>query len=271
MNSYNGYIQRLSKKIIARLNDIEAVYNFDLGDEFEIAMCQLLSSILPERYGVCRGFVVNEEGDTAGDDLIIYDRLSCPLLRPTNTIDFTIIQQVPIEAVYAYLECKNSIENENVFTKALSQAKNVKKAILQRTPKENPRFEKDGPIHNGRPRDWPRSYPKRKNQPFCAVVSRHSSGFFPSEVECDPLNPDLLILGPDYTATQTINLGPDGIKSAIFYDEDHWASLALESVPGDAFGVGIITLLHALNWIELLPMQWAGALNRAYWEALTKK
>lgn len=168
MSSYNGYIQRLSKKIIARLNDIEAIYNFDLGDEFEVAMCHLLTDFLPEKYGVCRGFVVTENGTTAGDDLIIFDKLSFPVLRPIHGNSFSIKQQVPIEAVYAYIECKNSFHDEEVLLKALDQVRNVKSLILTRQGKENPDFQKNGPVYNGKPRDWPRTFPKRKNQPFCA-------------------------------------------------------------------------------------------------------
>ncbi|WP_128983884.1 hypothetical protein [Halarcobacter ebronensis] len=77
-----------------------------------------------------------------------------------------------------------------------------------------------------------------------------------------------MILGEDKVATQTVNIGPDGIKSALFYDEDYSASLAIEEVKGDAFGIGIITILYALGWIELLPIQWGGSLNRVYWDAI---
>jgi hypothetical protein len=267
MSSYNGYIQRLSKKVLARLNDIEAIYNFDLGDEFEIAMCHLLSDFLPEKYGVCRGFVVSEDGSIAGDDLIIFDKLSFPVLRPIHGNDFAIKQQVPIEAVYSYIECKNSLNDDEVFSKAIKQVRDVKRLVLTREEKENGQYEKDGPIYNGKIRDWPRTFPKRKNQPFCAIFSRHSNDFFPEKISKDICNPDLILMGEDKIATQTVKLGPDGIKSALFYDEDYWASLAVEEVKGDAFGIGITTLLYAVGWIELLPIQWGGPLNSSYWQA----
>jgi Domain of unknown function (DUF6602) len=221
MSSYIGYIQRLSRKVLARLNDIEAFYNFDLGDEFEIAMCHLPSDFLPEKYGVCRGFVICEGGATAGDDLVIFDKLSFPVLRPTHGNDFAIKQQVPIEAVYSYIECKNLLNNEEVFSKALEQVRGVKSLVLKREAKQNPQFEKEGPIYNGEVRDWPRSFPKRKNQPSCAIFSRHSNGFFPEKNGNDKCNPDLIIMGEDKIATQTVKLGLNGIKSALFYDEDY--------------------------------------------------
>jgi hypothetical protein len=46
----------LARKVEARLQDIEAIYNFDLGDEFEVAICALPEHILPAKYGVCREF-----------------------------------------------------------------------------------------------------------------------------------------------------------------------------------------------------------------------
>lgn len=81
MSTYDGYIERLARKVDARLQDIESIFNFDLGDEFEVAICALLEDILPAKYGVCRGFVVAKNGDKAGDDLIIYDKMSSPTLR----------------------------------------------------------------------------------------------------------------------------------------------------------------------------------------------
>ncbi|WP_265535442.1 hypothetical protein [Pseudomonas saponiphila] len=47
MELYRGYIERLAKKVEARRQDIEAIYNFDLGDEFELALCALLEDVLP--------------------------------------------------------------------------------------------------------------------------------------------------------------------------------------------------------------------------------
>lgn len=97
--------------------------------------------------------------------------------------------------------------------------------------------------------------------------SRTSEGFCPDNIENHSCNPDLIIFGEDKVASQTVKLGPDGIKSALFYDEEYQAILVSEDVKGDAFGIGIVTLLYAVGWIELLPIDWGGPLNRAYWES----
>ena len=59
---YKDYIETVSTRFKAHLDEIEAVHNFDLGPEYEIAICKLLRAVLPDRFGICRGFVVTAEG-----------------------------------------------------------------------------------------------------------------------------------------------------------------------------------------------------------------
>ena len=59
---YNDYIRKVSSRFNAHLDEIAAYYNFDLGNEYEIAICKALRATLPERFGICRGFVVTAEG-----------------------------------------------------------------------------------------------------------------------------------------------------------------------------------------------------------------
>ena len=268
MSTYGGYITRLSRKVEARLADIEAIFNFDLGAEFEVAMCVLLEDILPAKFGVCRGFVITEDGRSAGDDLIIYDKMSCPMLRASISRQYSIKEQIPVEAVYAYIECKHSMNDNVVVEKAITQTRSVKELILSRRSRGNPNYEKDGPAYNGKARDWPRIYPPIKNQPFCAIFARmfDPEVVIPSQHEA--LNPDLLVLGANHIATQSVVLGPDGIKGALFYDDKYWSGLRVESAPGNAFGVGIVTLLQALSWIKLEPIDWSGTLNATFVENL---
>jgi hypothetical protein len=248
----------------ARLTDIETVYNFDFGDEFEVAICLLLKDILPSKYGICRGFVVSEAGDTAGDDLIIYDRMACPTLRTSQSLEFAVKQQVPMEAVYAYIECKHSINKEETLEKAMKQVRGVKSLLLSRESLPNENYESDGPKYNGKVRDWPRQQPRYKNQPFCVIATRHFSAEWPTKIELSESTPDLIILGTNHLATQSVILGPDGIKGALFYDSDFWSGLRLESVDKNAWGIGIVLLLQALSMIELVPIDWTHSLNHAF-------
>lgn len=264
MSTYGGYIDRLSRKVEARLNDIEAIFNFDLGEEFEVGMCLLLEDILPAKFGVCRGFVISEDGESAGDDLIIYDKMSCPTLRGNIGLQYSVKEQIPIEAVYAYIECKHSINENTVLEKAMHQIQKVKGLLLSRNAKKNTEYEREGPTYNGKVRDWPRSYPPNKNQPFCAIFARNFDSTLRISSDRHILNPDLLVFGSNHIATQSVQLGPDGIKGALFYDSNYWAGLRIEPAQGNAFGIGLVTLLQALNWIELLPIDWSGTLNTAF-------
>lgn len=270
MGSYGGYIERLAKKVEARLQDIEAIYNFDLGDEFELALCALLEDVLPAKYGVCRGFVVAEDGRTAGDDVIIYDKMASPTLRSSLSRQFPVKEHIPVDAVYAYIECKHSISSDAVLEKAISQAEAVKKLVLTRRALDNPDYEVDGPVYNGKPRDWPRTFPPLKNQPFCAVFARNYSPDVAVPRTHREHTPDMLILGNNYIATQTVNLGADGLKSSLFFDNNYGAGLSAEQVPDNAYGLGLVTLLEALSWIELLPIDWTGTLNATFFENLRK-
>jgi len=65
---HDNYVHELHLKFSRKLDEISAEYNFDLGDEFEVAICSILRAFLPEKYGVCRGFVVDRNGEKAGFD-----------------------------------------------------------------------------------------------------------------------------------------------------------------------------------------------------------
>jgi len=68
---YDQFLENIGKKFNEYFINISAINNFDYGDEYEVALCKALASILPERYGVCRGFIVTMCGNYAGDDIII--------------------------------------------------------------------------------------------------------------------------------------------------------------------------------------------------------
>ena len=106
---YNDIIVNISRRFESELEYMSSIYNFDLGDEFEIAVCHVLRKILPIKYGICRGFVVDKSKNIAGDDIIIYDRMNFPNLRFLGQEDdYARKNQIPVEAVYAYIEAKHT-------------------------------------------------------------------------------------------------------------------------------------------------------------------
>ena len=262
MGNYDNFSNRLSKQIEGRFLEIEAIYNFDYGDETEVAICQLLTSILPDKYGVCRGFIIDKTGKKAKcDDVIIYDKLSYPLIRQNGEKDFSLKQQVPVEAVYAYIECKNAIKTQDVFDKAYKQASDAKEFLFKRESVNNDKYEVDGPIYNGKPRDWPRQEPELINQPFSMIITRKWDKNLEFPDTNGKYTPDLLILGSNHFASQTAYLGADGPKSALFFDAKCGYPLKVDEINENSFGIGIIMLLQALSNINLQPINWIPVLN----------
>lgn len=57
------------------------------------------------------------------------------------------------------------------------------------------------------------------------------------------------------------DLGADGIHSALFHDTKFRSPLCVESATGSAYGLGLVSLLQALSWIQLVPIDWLEVLN----------
>lgn len=73
---------------------------------------------------------MDKEGNKAGDDIIIYDRLRFPTIRILEKNNFAQKEKILFEAVYCYIEAKHNLEldldKENTLDKALNQIKIIK-------------------------------------------------------------------------------------------------------------------------------------------------
>ncbi len=102
------------------------------GRQRENGLLSFLSENLPSAYGVASGEIIPYKGKIPSPqcDIIIYDRLRMPVLGRND-----IVQQVPLEAVYAVIECKSLVD-----TKALRETKVKIDAIrlLPRCPSIRP-------------------------------------------------------------------------------------------------------------------------------------
>lgn len=129
--AYSDYLKTISQKFISLFDEIKADYNFDYGDEFEIAICKALRIILPTKYGICRGTVFTIDNKTIGDDIIIFDQWAYPVLRLLDDNNYAQKQRIPIEAVITYIEAKNTVVLEdghgNSIKKAVEQAIAIKR------------------------------------------------------------------------------------------------------------------------------------------------
>lgn len=76
------------------------------GDDTELKWVDMLSRLLPKRYGVAKAFVVDSTGHRSEQiDVVIHDRHFSPLLFEVGGADF-----IPAESVYAAFEAKQQLD-----------------------------------------------------------------------------------------------------------------------------------------------------------------
>lgn len=267
--AYSDFLQNINQKFQSLFSEISAEYNFDYGHEFEIALCKVLRIILPNKYGICRGFVVSKDGQIAGDDIIIYDQERFPTLRLLQDPTFAQKQKVPVEAVYAYIEAKHTLCLEGTggqsLAKSLSQIQNVK-AIPREQVALN-QITHQVKISNYNPASRP-YWPKYRNPIFTAVISKQvriseagsvldADQFYKNlRDHCNILartssTTDLIIAGQDVIALPGIN---KIYESPFFINgiSDLYAVHKKEM----AFGTGLTSMLYALDSIQLGNINW---------------
>jgi len=105
---YDGWFEKIVQRLEHELRERGSLENLELGPELEIAICHALRRLLPERVEVCRGWVVDKTGTTAGDDIIVYDSSRFPTLRGLGR-EVARKERVPAEAVLAYIEVKSTL------------------------------------------------------------------------------------------------------------------------------------------------------------------
>ena len=108
----NNLFQSTQQRMVAELTGIRGAVDHGgtLGDETELAWLDFLARVLPNRYRVANGFVVDADGRRSDQmDVIVFDRqYSPPLFMGGN------VQYVPAEAVYAVFEVKQRVDSRNL-------------------------------------------------------------------------------------------------------------------------------------------------------------
>ena len=274
---YDNYVRDVSERFEQALARIKTEHNFEYGPEFEIAICKTLRAVLPQKYGICRGYVVSALGEKAGDDILIYDRMRFPTLRALETDDFASKEQVPIEAVYTYIEAKHSIciegDGATSFQKALTQVGQVK--ILCDRRQSVPLFERDlNEKKDGPPVGWP----EIRNPAYGIIICRHVRLKEAGPILDDPkeilryfvatkvmtlLPPDFCVFGKSNMFIPVVSGGSnDGgtVMPSPFF-QPGMSSMNASIVDGVGFGAGLSLLLWALDWIHLGEMPWPAILE----------
>lgn len=268
---YNDYIKTLSEKFERRLEDMATDYNFDLGPEFEIGICQILRDFLPIKFGICRGHVVNRNGEKAGDDIIIYDQERFPTLRINKRNDFSRKENIPVEAVYAYIEAKHKLTPETL-AKAVSQIKTVKEICNTREKmglyQHDPYIaRKDNYTEND-------LVPNYRNPIYTLILSRYiEDGKKSSEPENiksffimamnnltkdkNLLLPEVIVANRNMIASPFYisNLNNEHILSTFYIENKNYGIMAYPATDF-AFGLALAKLAYVLDWIRLGKMPW---------------
>ena len=82
-----------------------------VGDDAELNWRKMLSSILPNRYGVAKAFVIDVDGGLSEQlDVVIHDRQYSPLLFEIGDACY-----IPAESVYAVFEVKQEVSREDLL------------------------------------------------------------------------------------------------------------------------------------------------------------
>ncbi|OIP37849.1 MAG: hypothetical protein AUK47_12935 [Deltaproteobacteria bacterium CG2_30_63_29] len=84
-------------------------YNFDSGPALEDFFRSTIRKLLPSRFAVEAGTIIDRKGNTCGDcDVIIYDATLSPLVRTPATAG-SRKKYIPFEIVYCVIEVKQSL------------------------------------------------------------------------------------------------------------------------------------------------------------------
>jgi hypothetical protein len=286
---YNGFVDRIAKAYDSALSSIEAVHNFEHGDEFEIALCNSIRGVLPRRFGVCRGYVVNRGGEVEGDDIIVYESHLYPTGRFLGG-DLTLKEQVPIEAVAAYIEAKNTLEiygdpnkdpdgkSECTLDTALGQVSKVKTLCDRRTAVPMNALTRH--MNLGTEFSIPTlpGWPTKRNPVYTAIISRHvrirknekqttDSSAVESALAAKGAvpgaGPDLIVAGSSNVVLPYAS-GPNGAKTICSPFIVPGSALASMKADNVAIGIGLCHLLWALDFILLGPLNWSDVLADAF-------
>lgn len=264
---YNNWLASVAERFQRAFDEIAIVHNFEFGDEFEMALAKTLQKLLPRRFGVCRGYLLGADGTRAGDDIIIFDAHRFPTVRALAQ-DLAQLEQVPAEAVLAYIEAKHTLyvaEDEGhgqSLAKATRQVERVK-AVKRAAVGENNLFE--GVTLSGFTISRPKGAPDFRNPYYAAVWARHVKApvadTFDAFAKCVGLVGDLRHEVPDaIIAGECVALpgypGEGNTITPCRFVGDVAGLVSIKGLPSP-LGIGFAHLLWAIEWIRLGELPWS--------------
>ncbi len=268
---YNDYVKLLQERFSTELISIQSDYNFDLGDEFEIVICKILRSFLPNKYGVCRGSAVSANGEKVGDDIIIYDQELFPTLWLRSANDFSRKENIPCEAVYAYIEAKHGY-TETALQKAIEQVRVFKALCSTREKRGQYQFD---PYVDDHRSVFLRGLPSYRN-PILGMVlvnearsnteeTKNNISKALNPIPVDTNNPEVIIVGKSNGAFVGFMEQGESVPTIFALPSTSerrsgYQNLIKENL---MFGIFMTHLMAALDYIRLGKMPWVEILNDA--------
>lgn len=277
---YGGWLARIAGRFQEAFDKIQVTHNFEFGDEYEIAICKVLRGLLPARASVCRGYVVAANGSRAGDDVIIFDSGRFPTLRALALEHDGLAQkeEVPAEAVLAYIEAKHtvkldaSVEDGQSLAKALLQVARVK--AVPRPPVELTELDSRVNLGPALKVTVGEGWPSCRNPLYAAVWARHvesahgdrAAGFNRRMNELMPMQglggADAVVAGPFAAFHAALPKGRSAFALRPFHCQgtDLFTSGAELLNP---LGFAAVHLLWAIEWVQLGRIPWEGMVEEA--------
>jgi hypothetical protein len=235
--------------------------------------------VLPSHFGVCRGYVVDAYGNEEGDDVIIFDRMRFPRLRPVEESDFETTQRIPIEAVYAYIEAKHTLALSGTsgqsMAKALEQVGNVKALCSTRESVPWNVLTRHARLGKGFTTEIEKDSPKSRNPVFTAIFARFvrlregQPQIEPStlmrELEANQKDipspfenpPDLVVLGGAVVMLPIVKYESPVTLDYVSPFVVDGSRLMPFPCEGRSFAVALFDILFALDIIELGRLKWS--------------
>jgi len=279
---YKNFIPTLAREFTNSMESIRSEHGFELGTEFEVILCKLLRRLLPKQYGVCRGYLTSSDGELAGDDIVIFNNALFPTMALRQEEDYSRKEYVPIEAVCCYIEAKYTVnilgDDGQSLKKALSQVDCAKELCRKRKPIP---LNAISPHHNveGLKVTMPEGWPDLKNPLFTAIIAsqvrkkkgekellsaKDASKLMAGTFKTHQHSQDLCILGPHLLGIPVVpfNGGRHHVCSP-FQVYGKTTPMLVTLNEGNAFALGLVQLMWALDWMQLGKIPWANVFQNA--------
>ncbi|MEZ4682090.1 MAG: DUF6602 domain-containing protein [Caldilineaceae bacterium] len=275
MSLYRNFAGTLALRLESSLSLIQAGHNFEYGPEFEITLCDMLRSVLPNNYGIARGFLTTENSTIAGDDIIIYERSRFPALALREQDNFARKEFIPVEAAYCYIEAKHTVvlddDGPSSLKKAYAQVAAAKNS-WNCAPVSPNQLKPYTSTENGIKVNVPPECPKILNPPYGMILARQVRIGPRGDIVSDPAvidealqkftlpdgpPPDLISLGASNVCVPTLtNEANEIMLRSPFYIEGRSKLVSRVVENKYAFSVAFMSLMAALDWIELGVLPW---------------